>query len=105
MRVCPTKATSQDEEGVIRVDKDLCIGCRYCMVVCPYGARYFTEKWESYFPKDHPLSEFEQYAKEQWDKNFGDGVATKCDFCMRPGRAGAQPGLHRRLPRQGALLR
>lgn len=39
-RVCPTRATYKTEEGVVLVDKDKCIGCAYCIVACPYGARY-----------------------------------------------------------------
>lgn len=37
--VCPTRATYVDDRGVVRVDKGRCIGCRYCIAACPYGAR------------------------------------------------------------------
>lgn len=37
--VCPTKATYVDENKTVRVDRDRCIGCRYCIAACPYGAR------------------------------------------------------------------
>lgn len=39
--VCPVKATYKNEEGVVIVDYDQCIGCRYCVTACPYGARTF----------------------------------------------------------------
>ncbi len=54
MRVCPTGATYQREDGLVLVDHDKCIGCRYCMQACPYDARYL-----------HP-----------------EGYVDKCTFCM-----------------------
>lgn len=39
--VCPVNATYRDENGVVIVDYDQCIGCRYCVTACPYGARTF----------------------------------------------------------------
>lgn len=41
--VCPTGATHITTEGVVAVDRDRCIGCRYCMAACPYQARVFNE--------------------------------------------------------------
>ena len=38
-QVCPTKATWQDADGGVHMDTTRCIGCRYCMAACPYGAR------------------------------------------------------------------
>ena len=41
VQVCPVGATFKTEDGVILVDNDYCVGCRYCIQACPYGARYF----------------------------------------------------------------
>lgn len=41
--VCPTQASYYDGDGVVRIDADRCIGCKYCMAACPYGARSVHE--------------------------------------------------------------
>ena len=44
VQVCPVGATFKTEDGVILVDSDYCIGCRYCIQACPYGARYLDPR-------------------------------------------------------------
>jgi Fe-S-cluster-containing dehydrogenase component len=43
VRVCPTGASHQRADGIVEVNADDCIGCRYCMIACPYDARFFRE--------------------------------------------------------------
>ena len=91
LEVCPTGATVKLDNGIVIVEKDKCIGCKSCMMACPYGARYSVEKWESYFPEGLPLSPYEEFAKEAWEETSGVGVATKCDFCRDRIENGGQP--------------
>ena len=47
VQVCPVGATFKTEDGVILVDENRCIGCRYCIQACPYGARYLNPEKET----------------------------------------------------------
>ena len=91
MEVCPTGATQKQDDGIVIVDKDMCMGCKACIMACPYGARYSVEKWESYFPDGLELSPYEEFAKQAWESKFGVGVATKCDFCRDRLDEGKEP--------------
>lgn len=81
VEVCPTGATQQLDDGIVIVEKEKCMGCKSCMMACPYGSRYLVETWESYFPDGLQLSPYEEFAKRYWEEHSGVGVATKCDFC------------------------
>lgn len=98
LKVCPTKATTQRADGIVTIDKNLCIGCRYCMIACPYGARYIVPKWKSYFGDGKPPSPleaganpFEKYAREKWMEKHGEDTVTKCDFCIDRVEKGLKP--------------
>jgi len=47
VQVCPVKATFKTDDGVVLVDAQRCIGCRYCIQACPYGARFFNPVTET----------------------------------------------------------
>jgi len=71
VRVCPTGATWKREDGIVMMDWHRCIGCRYCIVGCPYGARSFN--WKD--PRE---------AIKTIDPDFPTrmrGVVEKCTFC------------------------
>ncbi len=98
MKVCPTGATYQTDDGIVRVDKDKCIGCKYCMMACPYGARYSVPEYKSYFPEGPPLSDYEKYCMKVWEEKRGNGVATKCDFCIDRRAEGREPACVQSCP-------
>ena len=86
MHVCPTTATRKRADGIVTIDYDLCIGCAYCAVACPYQARYKVD--------DAKFAYGASIASE--DKRFDPariGVATKCTFCSERIDAGAAKGL------------
>lgn len=73
--VCPTGATTKRDDGIVTVDQDKCIGCRYCIIACPFQQRSYLDKVREYWPGQE--THFEKQAREV----FQTGVAVKCDFC------------------------
>jgi Fe-S-cluster-containing dehydrogenase component len=72
VRACPTKATFKDKNtGIIMMDFHRCIGCRFCMAACPYGARSFN--WRD--PRPHIKEVNNEYPTRM------RGVVEKCNFC------------------------
>ena len=69
--VCPTKATFQRADGLVMMDYHRCIGCRYCMAACPYGARSFN--WIDPRPGIPRINEAYPTRTK--------GVVEKCSFC------------------------
>ena len=45
--VCPTKSSHYDENGLVVIDPDKCVGCRYCLAACPYDARFINADTEA----------------------------------------------------------
>jgi len=64
LTVCPTGATYKRKDGVVLVDDKKCVGCKYCMVACPYSARVISK---------------------------GKGIVEKCRFCIEMVEKGGQP--------------
>lgn len=87
VEACPVKATYHRPDGIVMMDYDRCIGCRYCEVACPYGARSFN--WEA-FEGENPL--VPHWGTPQIDRR-PRGVVEKCSFCYQRIDRGLATGL------------
>ena len=74
--VCPTKASMKREDGIVLVDRHLCIGCRYCMMACPYDARSFVH---------------EELTDQREHMPRGKGTVESCTLCVHKVDKGETP--------------
>jgi len=73
--VCPTGATQQREDGLVTMDYDVCIGCAYCAVSCPYQARTIAHDHNWYYGHETIQEDAVRHRERE-------GVAQKCTFCV-----------------------
>jgi len=95
VQVCPVSATYKMDDGVVNIDYDRCIGCRYCMIACPYGARYF-DFGENYDDEVDEASEITspEYGVDRGkreEKKSPVGNVRKCSFCTHRLERGEEP--------------
>ena len=95
--VCPVRATRRRDDGIVVIKYKKCVGCGYCIVACPYGARsidkgsYYTGKFRK---ETYEVEASEEYGKS-WERrtHFSSpvGNARKCHFCIHRIEKGKLP--------------
>jgi len=84
--VCPTGASFKRADGIVLVDKHTCIGCRYCVMACPYGARSFVH---------------ERITGQKPDVPRGQGTVEACTLCVQRVDRGETPACVEACNRDG----
>ena len=85
-RVCPVQATWREPDGIVVIDYNWCIGCRFCMAACPYDARHFN--WAD---PQIPTEEINTTTHYLGNRPRYRGVVEKCTFCIQRSRRGRYP--------------
>lgn len=93
VKACPTKATWKEPDGIVVIDYDWCIGCRYCMTACPYWARHFN--WTT---PEIPAAELNPNTHYLGNRPRPRGVVEKCHWCTQRTRQGRQPACQEACP-------
>ena len=86
VNVCPVQATWKEEDGIVVVDYNWCIGCRYCEAACPYHARRFN--WKK---PEVPADEVNPNQSYLSNRIRPQGVVEKCTYCLHRTRRGKLP--------------
>jgi Fe-S-cluster-containing dehydrogenase component len=86
VNVCPVDATWKDDDGIVVIDYNWCIGCRYCEAACPYHARRFN--WTK---PQIPAEEITPVQAYLSNRIRPQGVMEKCTFCLHRTRNGRLP--------------
>ena len=83
---CPVEATWKEKDGIVVIDYNWCIGCRYCQAACPYEARYFN-----FHKPQVPQDEINPDQSYLSNRIRPRGVVEKCTFCLHRTRKGKYP--------------
>ncbi|HLF33467.1 MAG TPA: 4Fe-4S dicluster domain-containing protein [Cyclobacteriaceae bacterium] len=85
VKVCPVGATFKRQDNIVLVDVDRCIGCKFCIVACPYSVRVFN--WKKPPESDIPHDDYSPESSVPAQM----GTIGKCDFCPDRSREGKLP--------------
>jgi phenylacetyl-CoA:acceptor oxidoreductase 27-kDa subunit len=91
VKACPTRATTRRADGIVIIDSNQCVGCRYCVIACPYQQRTFNAGGKKeYFP-GQGLTELENMGQKLYP--LQPGTVVKCNFCVERIDQGLKNGL------------
>jgi molybdopterin-containing oxidoreductase family iron-sulfur binding subunit len=93
VEVCPVGATWKEPDGIVVIDYDWCIGCRYCIAACPYWARRFN--WTE---PEVPTEEINPNQHYLGNRLRRKGCVEKCTFCIQRSRVGRLPACAEACP-------
>ncbi len=93
VNACPVEATWNEPDGVVVVDYDWCIGCRYCQAACPYHGRRFN--WKKPEVPAEDINPDQAYLS---NRIRPVGVVEKCTFCLQRTRRGLLPACAEACP-------
>lgn len=92
-KVCPVGATWMEPDGIVVIDYDWCIGCRYCQSACPYWARRFN--WQE---PEVPAQEVNPKQHYLGNRQRKKGAMEKCTYCIQRSREGQLPACAEACP-------
>lgn len=87
VKVCPVNATFKRQDGLVLIDNERCIGCKFCMAACPYSTRVFN--WDEKDEQDIDIKNLVSNPETSLPSKVG--TVEKCDFCPDMARQGLLP--------------
>lgn len=100
LKACPTGATYRREDGIIMVKDEECMGCRYCIMACPYDARSYNAKDSEQYFQGQGFTPFEEEGRERHLR----GVVEKCTFCAERLDQGKKPACAATCPSDARIF-
>lgn len=98
VEVCPTGASYQRDDGIVIVDHSKCIGCKACMLACPYNTRYFNEGGHYFGASSTPME------RDSKESRQIAGTVGKCTLCAHRLDRGEEPACVSACPTEARVF-